>query len=190
MHLVTHRARFEIEHFNTVRYIVSVILLLLSRLNSIGGSLKGWVSTKYSEMYFSKGERDDHFFSRNGIYWEVIFYLPFSQVANMNQIISFEVTCFQTFYKMYLFTVSLHVRTSMRTLYDCHDIYEQKFSYWSVKRVVFRGCFSLLTKWVLVIKLMTSHFAVSAFIFEISSQPLNYYWFVIYSNRTDIIHVF
>lgn len=54
MHLVTHRARFEIEHFNTVRYIVSVILLLLSRLNSIGGSLKGWVSTKYSEMYFSR----------------------------------------------------------------------------------------------------------------------------------------
>lgn len=178
MHLVTQRTRFETQHFNTVTYIVSVIILLLSRLKSIWGSLKEWVSTKCSEMYFSRRERDDHFFSRNGIYWEVIFYFSFNQMANMNQIISFEVTCFQTFYKMYLFTVCLHVHILMHTLCDCHDIYEQKFSYCSVKRVVFRGWFSLLTEWVLVIKLMTSHFAVSAFIFGISSQSLNYYLFV------------
>lgn len=178
MHLVTQRARFETQHFNTVRYIVSVIILLLSKLKSIGGSLKVWVSTKCSEIYFSRREKDDHFFSRNGIYWEVIFYHPFIQKANMNQIISFEVTCFQTFYKIFLFTVCLHVHNFMHILCDCHDIYEQKFSYCSVKRVVFRGWFSLLTEWVLVIKLMTSHFVVSTFIFEISSQSLNYYWFV------------
>lgn len=178
MHLVTQRARFETQHFNTVRYRLSVIILLLSRLKSIGGSLKVWVSTKCSEIYFSRREKDDHFFSRNEIYWEVIFYFPFIQMTNMNQIISFEVTCFQTFYKMYLFTVCLHVHIFMHTLCDCHDIYEQKFSYCSIKRVVFRGWFSLLTEWVLVIKLMTSHFVASAFIFEISSQSLNYYWFV------------
>lgn len=68
MHLVTQRARFETQHFNTVRHRVSVIILLLSRLKSIGGSLKVWVSTKCSEIYFSRREKDDHFFSRNEIY--------------------------------------------------------------------------------------------------------------------------